>query len=39
MAKKKVRPRPGALSDLLKKKDTTQFDTARDARVDRKTLA
>jgi transcriptional regulator with XRE-family HTH domain len=40
MAKRKVRPRPGTLLDLLKQKGMTQMDAAvGEDRVDRKTLA
>jgi transcriptional regulator with XRE-family HTH domain len=40
MAKIKVRPQAGALSDLLKRKQLTQMDVARSpSSIDRKTLA
>jgi transcriptional regulator with XRE-family HTH domain len=38
MAKIKVHPHPGALSDWLKKQGLTLFDTAEKTKVDRKTL-
>src|SRR5262245_11606695 len=39
MAKIKVRARPGALGELLKKRGMTQVDAAKASRLDRKTLA
>src|SRR5215213_5471692 len=39
MAKIKLRPRPGALSELLKSKGMTKMDAFERTRVDRKTLS
>lgn len=39
MSKKKVRPHPGALAELLKRREMTQMDAASVSGIDRKTLA
>jgi transcriptional regulator with XRE-family HTH domain len=39
MAKKKVRPRPGALIEFLKKREMTRMEAAQVTGIDRKTLA
>jgi transcriptional regulator with XRE-family HTH domain len=39
MAKRKVRAHPGALAELLKRKNMTQMEVASDGVIDRKTLA
>ena len=39
MSKKKVRPHPGALAQLLKRREMTQMDAASVSGIDRKTLA
>jgi transcriptional regulator with XRE-family HTH domain len=38
MAKKKIHARPGALMEILKKRNMTQLDAAGATRIDRKTL-
>jgi transcriptional regulator with XRE-family HTH domain len=39
MAKRKVRPHPGALAEVLKRQNMTQTDAASRSGIDRKTLA
>jgi transcriptional regulator with XRE-family HTH domain len=39
MAKRKVRPHPGTLAELLKRKEMTQTDAASASGIDRKTLS